>query len=277
MNTQNHYTRKLKAYQKSDLLPLYTEHATYLLRVLKTLIKNEDIDINAFYSKLDTYIEVATCHEIAINSMSSLELATHQNPRGKEREYTNHHSAKKVGRDLRVRLIWKIIQDELTSDKTLSEYETYSKLEMMRFVACPYCGTHLIEQERVDAGEHLDGTADFYYQNVWGDVCEHCLMYDTESTNDYINYDLENIINDLEESVNILEENGIEFTHIFDVYDSNIREYLDLFNIDHDFVAPEDDEMNGIIVIEDSTMFISALQHKVNILQALVKFHNLEY
>ena len=93
-----HYVKKLKPFQRSDLLPLYHDHATYLLRSLKTLIEKDDFDIESFYDQIDSFIESAMCHEVAINSMSrKIDIATHQNPKGKEKEYTNHPSSEKVG------------------------------------------------------------------------------------------------------------------------------------------------------------------------------------
>jgi hypothetical protein len=67
MISQNSYIKKLKKYERDALLPLYQEHAEYLLRAIKT----GDI-IDQIYAKIDTYIEVATCHEIAINSLPIL-------------------------------------------------------------------------------------------------------------------------------------------------------------------------------------------------------------
>ena len=39
MNTQNHYSHKLKAYQYHDLMPLYEEHATYMSNCINILLE----------------------------------------------------------------------------------------------------------------------------------------------------------------------------------------------------------------------------------------------
>lgn len=184
--TINKYVKKLKAYEREALLPLYYEHAEYLLSVIKT------VDIaDQILAKIDTYIEVATCHEIAINSLSSLDLETHQNRLGKEREYTNHAMAKNVGRDLRVRLIWEIIKTELESDITLAKYSIYKNLSDIPDgrVFCPICGQLIREYEyyQVVDGEHDDGTIDYHYSiiNNYDSPCEHMLISDSEFNVDY--------------------------------------------------------------------------------------------
>jgi hypothetical protein len=184
----NKFVKKLKAYEREALLPLYYQHAEYLLRVIKTVKIAEWI-----LAKIDTYIEVATCHEVAINSLSSLQLETHQNRLGKEREYTNHAQAKNVGRDLRVRLVWAIIKSELEKDLTLANYAIYENLSDIPDgrVFCPICG-HVIREyqyERIIDSIHEDGTENYHYSISYDieDPCEHLIVTDYPS--DFFYYD----------------------------------------------------------------------------------------
>lgn len=195
---ENSFVKKLKLYEREALLPLYLEHATYLLRVIKTA----DI-IQSIYKKIDTYIEVATCHEIAINSLSSLELETHQNRLGKEAEYTNHEKAKNVGRDLRVRLIWTIIKNEIELDPALSKYEAYKDLTDIPDgrVLCPICHQVICEYnyEKIVDGEHADGTIDYHYSIIDSDLtpCDHLVMNDNDCQNVYYDSNFEFILKEL--------------------------------------------------------------------------------
>jgi len=178
----NHFIAKLKTHQRADLLPLYEQHAEYLLRVIKTADIADQI-----LTKIDTYIEVATCHEIAINSLSDLDLETHQNRLGKEAEYTNHPKAVNVGRDLRVRLIWTMIKNELEADPALSNYEIYDDLgehgEIFE-IRCPFCDEiiYSVGQFREFDEDHEDGTQNWHYKWDWDnatwDACEHYILYD---------------------------------------------------------------------------------------------------
>jgi hypothetical protein len=183
-----HLLKKFKAYEKEALLPLYHEHATYLLRIIKTAEIQTQI-----LERIDTYLEVATCHEVAINSLSDLELETHQNRLGKEAEYTNHEKAKNVGRDLRVRLIWALIRDELEADISLAKYDVYENLSDKPDgrIYCPICGQSIGEYiyEKIYDGEHADGTIDYHYSivNFEASPCDHLVLND--NPNDFLYYD----------------------------------------------------------------------------------------
>jgi hypothetical protein len=171
MKISNYYSKKYKLHQRENLFPLYKEHARYLLRVIKTLKDKSmeyDFDFDNFISKIQTFRDVATCHEVAINQYSSLDLATHQNNRGKEREYTNHTSAKGVGRDLRVRLVWDLIIDEIEQDPSLSDYKPYKDLtNLPPSIVCPFCGEVLLEWNRECVGTHYDGTLNYVEELDW--------------------------------------------------------------------------------------------------------------
>jgi len=239
----NLFVKKLKAYEREALLPLYYEHATYLLRVIKTA----DI-IDSIYAKIDTYIEVATCHEIAINSLSDLELETHQNRLGKEAEYTNHEKAKNVGRDLRVRLIWTIIKNEIESDPSLSKYETYKDLTDIPDgrVFCPICGQVICEYqyEKIVDGEHDDGTLDYHYTIVNCDQtpCDHLLMNDNECQNVYYDSNFEYILKNLKkwgvylsDFEKLINQNSYDVSFISESdchFDSNGQDQINYFSKD---------------------------------------------
>jgi len=161
---------KLKAYQRDALMPLYKEHAMYLLRVLKTA--SNLIDIKDFAKRIPEWRERATCHEIAINNYGVV-LQTHENKLGKEKEYTRHPAAKGVGRDARVRLIWDLVASAIEEDPTLETVKPYRDKQQIlghpwKGIKCPFCSeiyySHVFE--RVVDGMHLDGTEDWHWMDI---------------------------------------------------------------------------------------------------------------
>lgn len=196
MNTSEIEKMLAKKHQRENLMPYYREHAKYLCRVLRTCIVNESVDITDFISRIDTFIAVATCHEIAINKYCNLALATHENPLGLEYDYTHHPSAKNVARDLRVRLIWRLVQAELERDPELSEFEVYKNLERMQAEAdtifrCPFCNRVLAREshERIVDGVHADGTEDWHLSSEWSweeDACCHLIYDSTDGSEGWI-------------------------------------------------------------------------------------------
>ena len=120
------HAKKLKAHQRV-LLPLYEEHAVYLLRAIKTGMQYSGRGTLEFIEAIPDFIVMPkpTCHEVAINEYFNLDLEAHENPLGLEAVYTEHPAAEKVGRNLRVRIIWEIVLRELLRDPTLDDYEIY--------------------------------------------------------------------------------------------------------------------------------------------------------
>lgn len=155
--------KKFKKHEREALLPLYQEHTQYLLRVLKTIAEVGDNPflIEKFALSIPSWESVATCHEIALNSLRVLTIETHQNPKGREREYTNHQKAKNISRDRRVRLIWRLLYQELLQNPSLEGIEPYDDLVDIsrKSVICPFCAEVVFAQNEdgiVFAGcEHL--------------------------------------------------------------------------------------------------------------------------
>lgn len=195
--------KKMKKHERDSLLPLYQEHSKYLLRVIKTLNDTDDqFNVRTWLKQIPTFTRVATCHEIAINQYSSIELETHNNHRGKESEYTSHSKAKNVSRDLRVRIIWKIIEKELNEDIHLSKYKTYKNLMIesneTQFV-CPYCDNVFLVRERVLQGYHADHTEDFRYDYSPQGQCEHFVMTGHPEDNEYGTMEFEYMYSEFDE------------------------------------------------------------------------------
>lgn len=218
MHNTIEYIAHLKAHQREALLPLYEAHATYLLRAIKTLdIAQEVLD------RLPTYLEVATCHEVALNSLSGALMDTHQNPLGLEAVYTEHPKAKNVGRDLRVRLIWSLIQEALEADITLADYETYfpEQINAQETYKCPYCNCvhYVLEREVIDY--HDDGTPNFYtYIRPTGNVCCPVIANIWDETDNQIDW--------ISEALTNLREIELDLT-VKDLLDCNKIEYSILY------------------------------------------------
>jgi len=192
----------LKRYQHDALMPLYKEHAFYLLRVLKTAAKQDLIDLVKFRKHIPKWRKAATCHEVAINEAADIDIETHQNRLGKEREYTKHPAAKNVGRDLRVRIIWDLIAGVLDEDPELESVKPYPK-KTIEFghewtgVRCPFCDTIFYSDEwtkEID-GEHMDGTVDWHWENTgtdYGTQCSHLIA--GSDTNFWMDIDFEKLL-----------------------------------------------------------------------------------
>lgn len=193
----------LKRYQHDALMPLYKEHVFYLLRVLKTAAKQDLIDIGEFRKQIPKWRKAATCHEVAINEAGGLDLETHQNRLGKEREYTKHLAAKNVGRDLRVRIIWDLLAGVLDEDPALESVNPYPKktIELgheWTGVRCPFCDKIYYSDEwtkEID-GEHMDGTVDWHWEATGIDYnikqCEHLIA--GSDTDSWLDIDFEELI-----------------------------------------------------------------------------------
>ena len=198
----------LKAHVREALLPIYNEHATYLLRALRTASDAGTVDLDAFAAKIPAWCQVATCHEVAINSATGLDLETHQNPRGKEAEYTYHAKAKAVGRDTRVKIIWYIIATRLAADPALATVEPYADLDEIPRTdfACPFCGHVFATEEfsREVVGYHGDGTAEWSYQSqgvAWTSdgFCDHWFYHSPDSASEVLDAGFEAIIDEIRE------------------------------------------------------------------------------
>jgi len=184
----------LKKWQRDALYPLYRQHATYLCRVLRTAQENGDIDLAEFASRIPAWRDVATCHEVAINSATGYDIETHENSRGKEHEYVHHPAARKVGRDYRVKLLWTLVEEALAADPELSGYEVYDDLEHapVEEYRCPFCNALIYRYNmyRIIDGYHEDGTANFHYDREWefNECCPHAVLFEWESHVDVCNY-----------------------------------------------------------------------------------------
>lgn len=235
--------KKLKRYAREALVPLYYKHAhEYLLRVIKTAIEL-DRDLSDFVANLNTFHKVATCHEIAINEYLHFYLATHQNPLGWEREYTNHPiaRAKNIGKRLRVRIIWEFIIHELRENPSLEGYKPFDGLlknGSAPNIYCPVCKEPLYDTRQEIIGYHDDGTPNTVWEGVFI-PCEHYMGfadsdYDIETGTEVIS------IHDSIPMVDVLEEAGLIKTvdASEDPYESNTpwgRRYV--FYTDPDFDA----------------------------------------
>lgn len=173
-----------KKYTKSSLkalMPLYYQHALYLASAIKTIAEEYGILTKFFLKNINAWEQVATCHEVAINSWAEKDiLATHQNRFGKEKEYTCHPKAKRVGRDLRVRVIWNLLEHILKNERI------YSKLSLLELskshdILCPLCNQAMwiAEVDYYPIGIHADGTKnyreDITYSFEYGGHEEHIL------------------------------------------------------------------------------------------------------
>lgn len=156
----SHLLKKMKKHEREVLLPLYKKHSEYLLRMIKTGNANTEI-----LKRIETFVSVATCHEVAINQYSDLSIETHQNELGLEYEYSTHPKAKNISRDLRVRIIWRLIEKELVSNPNLDGFKKYD-LILRKLVFCPQCGETIGE---------IDSEG-FYYDTE--NNC-HCTTYNT--------------------------------------------------------------------------------------------------
>ena len=203
-------------------MSLYEQHATYLLRMIKTHQSN---NIQAFISQIPTFISEATCHEIALNDHFSCDLATHQNKKGKEKEYCNHPDALKIGRNLRVKLIWELVQSELLEDPSLDSFKTYSDKELKNYVKCPYCNEIQWELSQEIVGTHGDGTDNIQEHWIPINVCEHWVQNDFESETseeqdiDYLFREIEDLLwnNECNDVIESMSNDDINSTHIRDI------------------------------------------------------------
>lgn len=179
------YSKKLKKFQRDSLMPLYVKHAEYLCRMIKTMAEEDDCEtvvIERLYMIIPSLIQSSKCHEVALNDANhfGFQIPTHQNPLGCEEEYTNHPDAKKVGRDLRVKLIWELVESELREDITLSKFKSYdaSNFNSDKNVCCPFCNEILAHYELNVIGYHEDGTQNTAYQCMSVDRCACFLLQD---------------------------------------------------------------------------------------------------
>lgn len=209
---------KMKKHRREVLLPIYKEHSKYLLRVIKTLNeKDEDFNLAKFTSKLETFKDVGTCHEIALNEYSSLDLETHQNSRGKEREYTAHPKAKGVRRDLRVKIIWQLVIDEIDN---LDSYKAYENLYEIKNLKCPLCNEIIVTYEKINYGCHADGSINWAWQVDETNVCNCIVFIDNDYQNNFYDDEIE-FFYDLKKEFSIFEDifaklDGTKYLTVFE-------------------------------------------------------------
>ena len=124
---------------------------------------------------IPVFHRVSTCHEVAINEYFGLDLETHQNSLGFEKQYTEHPKAKSVSRDKRVRIIWELIMSELKEDPELEGIEPlFPVIQSRPNLYCPVCGEPQFKWIRVSYGYHMDGTRNWGYRPVL-EGCEHLI------------------------------------------------------------------------------------------------------
>jgi hypothetical protein len=180
--------RKLRSYQREALLPLYNQHVEYLMRAIATAQqeKRQKNIVNKIIEKLPKWHQEATCHEVALNSISHLELETHENDHGTEREFMHHQHA--AGRDLTARIIWELLAKSLLANPELKGIEPYDDLEGTVKYECPYCHEVVCidYRERNVTGYHADGTPDWYWLTINREYpyhsCPHFILYDGENS-----------------------------------------------------------------------------------------------
>lgn len=159
---------KFKRHERDALFPLYLQHSLYLVGVIRGLDPSPK-KISEFLSRVPAWESVATCHEVALNSFFSIGLETHQNPLGKEYEYTNHPKARNVSRNKRVKLIWRIVHAILS---TPSIYEKVAPLspEEIGIVRCPFCKEEVWDGTCMQECEHLVLFPDAYGEEQWTEI-----------------------------------------------------------------------------------------------------------
>jgi hypothetical protein len=180
--------RKLRSYQREALLPLYNQHVEYLMRAIATAQqeKRQKNIVHKIIEKLPKWHQDATCHEVALNSISHLELETHENDHGTEREFMHHQHA--AGRDLTARIIWELLAKSLLANPELKGIEPYDDLEGTVKYECPYCHEVVCidYRERNVTGYHADGTPDWYWLTINREYpyhsCPHFILYDGENS-----------------------------------------------------------------------------------------------
>lgn len=178
--------RKLRSYQRDALLPLYNQHVEYLMRAIATARKDKKYKsiVKTVIENLPKWHQEATCHEIALNEVSNLDLETHENDHGTEREFMHHkHTA---GRDLTARIIWELLARALLVNPDLQGIEPYEDLGGNIYYKCPYCDETIGIEERAKnvVGYHRDGTENWEwvsYGFAWQDFnCPHFVVWDGE-------------------------------------------------------------------------------------------------
>ena len=260
-----YYIKKFKQYQIAQLYTLYTQHAEYLLRVIKSVAQSEQ-EITEFAGKIEQYISEATCHEIAINSFFHCDLATHQNSRGKERQYCEHPAAEHVGRDLRVKLVWELIQSEISENSSLDQFKKYSDLNRVKEIVCPYCNTVLFRQGREYMGVHEDGTAN--YQESWEEVnyCECWVMNDFQDTQ--VDEEVNSLLKEIQNEVDDCREHisPIESLGFLEFHNSNLEAICETLLIGYETVMIEEFSRYSnpygefVCFVEDKERLVRALE-----------------
>ena len=130
--------RKFKKHEREALFPLYEEHVTYLLRMIKTVV--DEYRWNLFLANIPVWQENKECHEVAINEFSDrFRIETHMNSLGQEFNYTTHRKAKNVSRSKRVRYIWARLAERWAELETVEPYAEWEINTCAEPIVCPYC------------------------------------------------------------------------------------------------------------------------------------------
>ena len=260
------YFKKLKTYQKTALAEMYQDHAVYLARMIKTAAKSTS-QLNSFMSQIDTFQTQATCHEIAINNELHCNIETHQNQKGHERQYTNKaqeiakaRNVRPVGRDLRVKIIYEIIQ-QMWEENQFADLEKFDDdLEERPLVICPFCQKIIADSYKVVDGIHEDGSDEWHWDYTW-DFCDHYAARDPESDSyDFqdseINSNLYDFLQFVEDHYDFCNDHPIfeEFAHITYIQDflNCDFEYEQKMLDDDAFYFLSDDEMNKLIELSEN-------------------------
>ena len=240
--------KSLKAYQRARLGALYKAHAVYLARAVKSLAEDEE-EISAFCAKIPALRAEATCHEVALNNFFNTDLETHQNRLGKEREYklladqiAEERGVRPVGRDLRVRIVYTLLEEILSNAEQMSALQCYKSMQIKQHhVCCPICNARTYERVRVIDGVHSDGTTDYHYEYEQDNVCEHVLMFDFDSGELFADEDLERDLRTIEDNADLIEldeyminyagqlyalQEEFKLSNLLQVYFEDARDYI---------------------------------------------------
>lgn len=150
-NDLNLLVRKIRAHARDALLPLYREHAEFLARAVKTAGESCR---DALLEDFDRLVKYATCHEVAINQNSALEMNTHEHRFGCEHEFMTHPKSKFAGRDLACRIIWFFLREILDGPawENLVEYDFYELSVLV--IHCPLCDEEIARGESEEGNLH---------------------------------------------------------------------------------------------------------------------------
>lgn len=238
------YRNRLNDRCKKTMLPLYKEHSIYLLRMLKTLDDNGNLNLENFSERVSDYKKNAICHEIAINQHSDHHIEEHQHSLGMEAEYTNTYKypeGRHVSRDLRVRIAWEFVEEALIENPTLENYELFDTDKLSSIItetlSCPYCGQSVFELD-TDRHDHCEIIA--------LELCKHYIGQDDDGDNSInMKHDqIEELVNDFRKAI---KTKGYHNDSLSDLFDKT--------EINYELCCFEEDEYYNYYFVRDPDNF----------------------